>query len=319
VTATYGDVTGEYLALRREAGFVSGSHDLVWAAGGDTVSFLDGLLSQDIDGIAAGESADALLLAPQGKLRATLRALRGADRVGLIADRNRGDVVLGDLTRFKLRVDVDLAADARPQATIWGPHAAQALGRLGLPVPGPAGWSDADGRLVAALPLRRVALPRFFVAGIDADEAAAAGVRPVGDLAAAAVRIEAGEPAAGADIDEGTIPQEADLVATGVDFDKGCYLGQELVARIDSRGRVNRILRGVVVTDSVIPPPGAEILWEGKAIGSLGTVGESLHLRAPVALALVRREPGPGTAVVLRWEGGSAGASIEELPLDPSL
>ncbi len=143
-----------------------------------------------------------------------------------------------------------------------------------------------------------------------------AGAMAAGRLAADAVRIEAGEPLMGVDVDEGTIPQESGLVPEAVAFDKGCYLGQELVARIDSRGHVNRHLRGVKLGSNVLPPSGAE-LWSGdRPVGAVSTVAESLELRAPVALALVRREVEPGETVEVRWEGGTAPAQVLELPLD---
>jgi folate-binding protein YgfZ len=119
----------------------------------------------------------------------------------------------------------------------------------------------------------------------------------------------------GVDIDERTIPQEAGVVDGAVSFTKGCYLGQELVARIDSRGHVNRNLRGIVVSSAVLPPLGAEVTADGKPVGVITSVGESLDLRAPVALALVRREVEPDAEVDVTWEGGHAKATVKELPL----
>ncbi|MFQ5948828.1 MAG: YgfZ/GcvT domain-containing protein, partial [Acidimicrobiia bacterium] len=143
-----------------------------------------------------------------------------------------------------------------------------------------------------------------------------AGARPAGSLAITAVRVEAGEPKMGVDVDERTIPQEAGLTDAAVAFDKGCFLGQELVARIDSRGRVNRHLRGIVIGESVLPPASAELVVEDKVVGTISSVAESLELRAPVALGLVRREVEPGDEVEVRWGGGSARAQVRRLPLD---
>ena len=319
MTATYGDVTGEYLALRREAGAVVGTHDVVWVVGSDAVTFLDGLLSQSIFTISVGKAAPSLLLAPQGKLRATLWVLRGEDRVGLVADTGRGGVVAGDLLRFKLRVEAELVAEERPVIDVWGPAAGEALTRLGLDVPEPMRWTETDGRLIASLPFARAALPRFVVVGVDSEQMTAAGIRESGLLAATAVRIEAGEPVMGVDIDDGTIPQEAGLVEAAVDFAKGCFLGQELVARIDSRGHVNRHLRGLVIATNVLPPVGAEVFWQDRRVGELSSVAESLELRAPVALALLRREAEPASEVEIRWEGGGVAARVATLPLDESL
>jgi folate-binding protein YgfZ len=319
VTATFGDITGEYLALRRGAAAVTGLHEVVWVSGPDGVTFLDGLLSQSISAIPVGGGAPSLLLAPQGKLRATLWVLRGSDRIGLVADAGRGAVVVEDLTRFKIRVEAELALDDRPVVDVWGPRAALALSQAGFAVPDDRSWVDSGDLTVAALPFARSSLPRFVVVGAADEELDAGGIPSSGRLAAAAVRIEAGEPVMGVDIDEGTIPQEAGIVAAAVDFTKGCYLGQELVARIESRGRVNRHLRGLVITTNVLPPVGAEVVRGDRSVGRLSSVAESLELRAPVALALLRREAEPDDEVEIRWEGGSTTARVTDLPLDETL
>ena len=308
---TYGDVTAEYFALRGGAGLVGGAHELLWVTGPDAVTFLDGLLTQDLGAMADGGVARSLLLAPQGKLRAPLWVLRGADRVGLVADRGVGAVVAEDLTRFRFRVQAEIGAP-QPLLELWGPGSAAVLKDAGLEVP-EFWWGD-DARVVARIPLG--ALDRFVVAGVEAAALAEAGATPAGSLAATTVRIEAGEPQMGVDVDERTIPQESGLVPDTVSFTKGCYLGQELVARIDSRGHVNRHLRGVVIAENVLPPLGAELVAGDKTVGAITSLGESLALRAPVALALVRRKVEPGDEVAVRWDGGRTTARVTELPLD---
>jgi len=146
--------------------------------------------------------------------------------------------------------------------------------------------------------------------GFDLDLVAA------GRVAADSVRVEAGEPVMGVDVDAGTIPQESGLVGAAVSFTKGCYVGQELVARIDSRGRVNRRLVGISMAENVVPPVGAEVAVSETTVGTLSTVGESLAVRAPVALAMVRREVEPGDAVTVRWSSGDVVARVHQLPLD---
>lgn len=312
--AAYGDVTGEYLALRRQAAFLTVWHDVVWVRGPDAVSFLDGLLSQSLAPMTPGGVAPSLLLGPQGKLRAPHTVLRGESEVGLITDAGVGDVAAGDLGRFKIRVDVTIEQESRPVITLIGPHSAAVLRKAAGVDAGP-GWQRHHEAVVAAVPFSHIDLARFVVLGVDADRLVGAGAVRAGWAAGDAVRIEAGEPVMGVDIDEGTIPQEAGLVAGAVDFTKGCYLGQELVARIDSRGHVNRHLRGVVMTSNLIPPPGAEIVTDERIVGVITSVAESLEVRAPVALALVRREVEPGAPVAVRWEGGEVGAVVEAVPL----
>ncbi len=258
--ASFGDVTGEYLALRGGAGVVTDWHELVWVSGPDAVKFLDGLLSQAVQPMAIGAVSASLLLAPQGKLRAPHRVLRGEEEVGLLADPGVAATVAQDLARFKIRVDAVIGTEVAPVVDVWGPEAARVVtGATGFVAPA-SGWVRHGEVVVAAVPFSKVPLPRYVVVGVPAaDLVASPGAVRCGRLAADAVRIEAGEPVMGVDIDERTIPQEADLVADAVDFTKGCYLGQELVARIDSRGHVNRHLRGLIFEANVLPPLGAEL------------------------------------------------------------
>jgi folate-binding protein YgfZ len=311
MTATplsYGDTTGEYFAARRGAAVVQGSHDLIWVDGPDAIRFLDGQLSQDLGAMEPGEVARSFLLEPRGKLRAILWVLMGADRVGLVADRGVGPTAATLLERFRFRVDAAISLDDRPIVVLWGPETPAVLVHAGLPVP--EGWAvAADGAVVASIP---VGVPRFLVVG-GAD---LVGARPIGSIAATTVRIEAGEPVMGEDATEATIPQETGLVPAAVSFTKGCYVGQELVARIDSRGHVNRLLRGIVLRATVVPPVGAEVFHGGDVVGALSSVGESLTLRAPIALGTIRREVEPGTEVEIRWPGRAASAEVRALPLD---
>lgn len=310
--ASFGDVTGEYLALREAAGLVRPAHDVVWVRGPDALGFLDGVLSQDLAGMPVGGVARSFLLEPRGKVAALLWVLRGEGEIGLVADPGWGEAVAAGVGRYRFRVDAGLLPGEGPAGEVWGPAAAAVLAAAGLPAP--VGWERSGGTLVAHLPLG--GLPRFLVAGPGVPGLEAAGARPAGEVAVTTVRIEAGEPRMGVDVDGDTIPQETGLVAAAVSFTKGCYLGQELVARIDSRGRVTRHLRGVTVAENVIPPEGAALHAGGREVGSLTSVGESLALRAPVALAMVRHEVEPGDPVEIRWEGGGTRGTVRALPLD---
>ncbi len=132
------------------------------------------------------------------------------------------------------------------------------------------------------------------------------------------VRIEAGVPKMGAEITDDVIPAELGqwLIDASVSFTKGCYTGQELVARIDSRGgNVPRRLRGLVVEGAEVPPPGAEVVVDGEVVGTLTSSGYSPGLAAPVALAFVRRKVEPPAAAVIRTEAGEWSAEIRAVPL----
>ncbi|MFO7292067.1 MAG: glycine cleavage T C-terminal barrel domain-containing protein [Actinomycetes bacterium] len=293
---SYGDVTHEYRAARSEAGRVDGLYELVWFGGADAVSFLESLLSQNIEAQPPGTVRRSFLLEPRGHITALLWVLRGEDRVGLLTDAGYGQVVADTLARYRIRVDVDIELDGRPLVTVVGPQS-----------PLVEGWSEEDGVLTAGIPL---AGNRRSVTTADPD------LPKVGTLAWTAVRVEAGDPVMGVDVDSDTMPHETGLVPQSVDFTKGCFLGQELVARVDSRGgNAPRKLMGVIVTTNVIPPAGAEIVKGDKVVGKLTSPAESLTLRSPVGLSLLRREVEAGDALVIRWEGGEATAAAAELPM----
>ncbi len=308
----YGDVTSEYLALRAGRGYVSEFSELLWVTGKDAVTFLDGQVSQDVAAMEMGATARSFLLEPRGKLFALLWLLRGEDRVGLVMGHGRAAGVAEHLERFRFRVDVHLEVDKRSIAEVWGAGLTELGPRAGLEEG--SGWAERDG-VMAAL-LRGNPLSRLLLAGTEDRDLDELGLSPAGRIAADAVRIEAGEPVMGLDVDEATIPQESGLVADSVSFTKGCYVGQELVARIDSRGRVNRRLVGITMTENVLPPPGSDVVANEAAVGTVSTVGESLAVGAPVALAMVRREVDDGDTVVVRWDSGSVQGRVHALPLD---
>lgn len=306
--ASYGDTTAEYLAARGGTGTLTGASGILWLEGADAVSFLQGIISQDVEAMAPGSVARSLLLEPRGKLTDAFWVLRGEDRVGLLTGAGRIEATLKDLARWMIRVQAEFRIDDRPVVEVWGSGAAATVAAAGIQVPD--GWEERDGILVAVVPLGSLA--RIIVVGSDQP---IAGTVPVGAIAATTVRIEAGEPEVGVDIDDGTIPQESGIAQDAVSFTKGCFLGQELVARIDSRGHVNRHLRGIIVGTNIIPPVGAAVVAGDKQVGTITSVGESLEARAPVAMALIRREVDPGDHVTIRWEGGDAPGTVRQFPL----
>ena len=300
-----GDFRTGYAGARTGAGFATDMLGLLWAVGPDAISYLQGILSQDIERLAPGDAARSFLLEPRGKLNALLWVLRDEDRVGIITDATHHAAVIDSLSRWRLRVDVEFHGDERPVLDVWGPADR---------VPGaPGGWRDEHGVLVAEL--RQGPVRRRLVAGLDPRALEKLGAVPIGRRVVDAFRVEAGEPRMGIDVDAKTIPQETGLVAEAVSFTKGCFLGQELVARIDSRGRVNRHLRGLRMLEPVIPPAGARVSYEGKMVGQLTSVAESPVFRAPVALGLIRREALPGSRVAVAWEAAQTEAEVRDLPM----
>jgi folate-binding protein YgfZ len=310
-------MTEDYEALTARAAVVDRSgRGLVRVTGRDARSFTDSLVSQDITVLADGDGAHSLLLQPQGKLTADFRVLQlGAEELWLDTDEACGSVLADGLNRFKIRVQVDVtdASSDFGQLTVRGPDAPTVVAAaLDVTVPesqhAHVGWRGA--RVVRA---DWPGSPGVDIVGPTADVSDAvrmlvdAGVARAGADALEAVRIEAGMPRQGFDIDETTIPQEASLELDAVSFTKGCFLGQELVCRIDTRGHVNRLLRGLTVAGEV--ERGAEVRAGDKAVGVVTSVARSPR-RGAIALATLRREVEPGATVAV----AGVDAVVQDLP-----
>lgn len=271
------------------------ARDVIRVSGPDAVSYLQGQLSQDIAVLATGASAWSLVLQPQGKVDAWLRVTRATDdELVCDIDAGFGEALVARLARFKLRVKADIETLEWTCIALRGPAAER-----------PAAVGRDDGVVASAdWPL----IGGYDLLGPDPgvpDQVAVAD-----DAAYEVRRIEAGLPRMGAELTDRTIPAEAGVVECSVSFTKGCYTGQELVARIDSRGgHVPRLVRGVRIEG---PPPeiGAVLEAEGREIGVITSVAAhpSGHT---VALAVVRRDVEPPAEATC----GDARASIRTLPL----
>lgn len=286
--------------LRRGYGAVWVDRDFVSVKGPDCFAFLQGQLSQDVN-LEPGASAWSLLLQPQGKMVALVRVLRIAgEEYVLDTDGGFGEVVAERLRRFKLRVKAEVEPLAWTCLAIRGAKAHEVVdevaGVWALDSDWP-GWPGVD--LVGERPAVPEGVPTCLAGAYET------------------VRIEAGVPRMGREIDESTIPAEAGVVERSVSFTKGCYTGQELVARIDSRGgNVPRHLRGLVVEGSDVPAVGASVVTgDGKEVGTVTSAATSAELGAPVALAYVGRAVTPPADVVVTWDGISAPARVQALPL----
>ncbi len=332
VAADYGDPAGEERAFTDGAALVDRcARGAVLVEGPDGLTFLQSLLSQDIDTLSDGQGTHALLLQPQGKLDTDLRLLRVDDTAWLDCEVGRGEALAASLCRFRIRIKADIEDRTGDWGclTLRGPEVAatvEAAGGPPLPEEPHAHvlWGPGTGatRLVRAdwpggPPGADLVGPVGELEGLWT-ALAAAGFRPAGLTAYEAARVRAGVPPQGLDIDERTIPQEAFLELDAVSFTKGCFLGQELVCRIDSRGHVNRLLRTLRIGGGVIattPPAGAGIVVGDKEVGALTTVARSEG--GVVALGYVRREVEVPADVLVRWGGGEAPAVASALPEQP--
>lgn len=300
---------------------------MVHVAGADATTFLQSIVSQDLDPIVDGGGTRSLLLTPQGKLVATFRMLRVDGAWWLDCDPGYGAVLAEQLGRYRIRVDVDI----EDRSERWGVVEVRgreagarvaALAGVDLPetVHAHLPWGHAPDR---GLRVVRAAWPG--VAGADVlgpvdalddvrDGLLRAGVEPYAPGAYEAARIEAGIPRLGADIDERTIPQEAFLERDAVSFTKGCFLGQELVCRIDTRGHVNRLLRGLRLDGDVVPPTGASVVVDDVDRGVVTSAAAVVGEHRAVALAMVRHEVEPPVEVLLRWAEGEVSARLQAVP-----
>ncbi len=313
-------VSTEYRALRDRAGVVDRSdRGAVLVTGPDTLPFLQSLVSADLDDLADGRGAHSLLLTPQGKLDVDFRLLLVGDDCWLDCEPGFGARLAESLDRFRIRVQAEVIDRSATWGclSVVGPDAAGSTGAFGVTLPATphayVRWRDAA---IARLPWPTGAA--FDVVGPRAtvDDATVlltrAGLPRCGADAYEAVRIRAGVPRQGADLDDKTIPQEAFLERDAVSFTKGCFLGQELVCRIDTRGHVNRYLRRVELLDGARPPLGAEVVVGGKVVGSLTSVVDAPDLEW-AGLGYVRHEVEPPARAALRWPDGEARAVVREL------
>jgi folate-binding protein YgfZ len=275
--------------------------DVVVATGPDALSYLQSLVSADLDGLGDGQSVRSLLLTPQGKLEADFHLARVGDDAWLVCEGGFGERLAAALERFKIRVKVEVAV--RPDLAV-----------LAVRAPESPAWARADDAVLVPVPWPGG--DRFDVVGPAAavdeveTELAAAGTPAIDAETYEALRVEAGVPRMGFDLGEKTIPQEAFLDRDAVSFTKGCFLGQELVCRIDTRGHVNKYLRRLTGLEGELPPRGAEIVADDKAVGTVtSSAGGG-------ALGYVRHEVEPPADVTLRWDGGEARARVE--PIEPA-
>ena len=259
--------------------------DAVRVGGAAAANFLQGQISQDVETVAPGESAWSLVLAPQGKVVAWIRLTRLHDG-GFLLDLDAGfaPALVARLERFRLRVD----------ATFETLHGWRMLSVRGAPQ-----TEDLDPMNLDSVPAEmraRVAWPGFD--GIDLlgpEVAPPSGLGLAGDAEWEAARIRAGWPAMGRELTERTIPAEVGgLVEASVSFTKGCYTGQELVARIDSRGgNVPRPLRLLEIGTDAGVAPGAGIVVDGKAVGEITSAAVDESAALTVALGTVHRRVEP--------------------------
>jgi folate-binding protein YgfZ len=331
VPSHYGDPAAEHAAVREAAGLFDRSHvGKIEVTGRDRVSFLQGMLTNDLKALKPGQGCPAALLDVHGKVQALMVAFVADDRLFLELPPGTAWKTLRLLDKFLITEKVHFAdvTEAFACFSIQGPMAGRVLG-------------NATGSAVSLDPFcheeRRVneVAARIF----RVDETGETGfhvwapvesvepvwkklleagrpfdLRPAGFEALDALRVEAGIPWYGRDVDESVLLPEIPLDPM-VSYTKGCYLGQEIVARVKYRGQVRRLLAGFVLDGERVPAPGAVLIKDCADVGRITSAVRSFSLNRPIALGFVRREwAEPGTVLTIRDGEATLTAQVSELP-----
>jgi tRNA-modifying protein YgfZ len=283
-------------------------------AGTDVLAYLHAVCTQHTLDLVPGDAAEALLLSPKGKIEFAFRLAVLDQGVLLDTEAGAAQELAERLARFVFRYDVRVGQPVQGGATLLGPGADAALAAAGLPVPA-AGRAGVDGpelvvhRTPVGVDLVGPAVPagaaRLERAGV---ERAAAGLWEL-------VRVEHGLPRAGRELTDDVLAEEAGLLGSHVHLEKGCYPGQETVARVHNLGQVQRRLAGLRFEPSAgpgdgLPEPRTDLVTDdGRRAGQLRSVADHPRL-GPIGLAYVRRVVDPGRLV----RAGDRVATVVDLP-----
>lgn len=283
-------------ALRAGCGVLAPTRTFVAVEGPDAETFLQNLLTQDLAGIADGESRRALLLTPKAKVLADLRVTRlGSERLLLDVEPIAADQLVQQLTRYRLGSKATIEPTGHwSLMSLIGP-ASPMIQPPGTRIETTLGDIPRTDVIVAADELAQALAT-----------AEQAGAVPVDADAVEALRVEAGEVRLGHDVDERWMPAEVGLVDAAVSFTKGCFIGQEPVTRLHRRGHANRGPRRLALAEPVAP--GTELVLDGKEAGVTTSVAGAPWLDAPHAIAILRVEV-PAGAVL---DAGGVAATVLE-------
>jgi len=324
------ELDAQYRQLREECGLLDRSaRGKLLVSGEEAAEYLQGQLTNDVERLEPGEGQYAALLDRKGHMQADMRILdlsgaplppipgrktTGADGHTIWLDTEPGPLpaVRRHLETYKIGrdVEVDDLTESLAILSLIGPRSAELAGAPPLPE---NAWQAVSVEGAECLAVGTALGIDLICDAAQAERPrgalAAAGAPPVGEQAAEILRLEAGIPRFGAEMDTTTMPAEAGIVERAVNFEKGCYIGQETVARLHYRGKPNRRLRGLRL--SAPAPSGTPLTLDGKQVGSLG--GSAISpAHGPIALAIVRREAEPGAELAVGEDGVTA--RVVDLP-----
>ena len=292
-------------AARNGAGVAERARSVLQLTGAERLPFLDGLLTADVKGLSRGAVAYGALLNAKARVLGDLFVYDAGDGYLLDVDRALGPKVLAHLQSSRVSEAVDLqdrSADFGRLGVVGSGAASLLQDSLGIEPPTPGRWVESGERLVARTD--ELAVPGFDL------------FLPPGD--SAVLRVEGGVPRYGKDMDEGTIALEAPL-HRGIAFDKGCYVGQEVVARVANRGHLKRYLVGLRMESDSAPPEGSMIRTSTVEMGRVTSSVYSAYVGAALALGYVKTDfDVPGTALEIDGPVGALRARVSSLPFLPN-
>ena len=323
--ADFGDVRAEFQALISGCGVYNlGSRAKISLTGGDRVRWLNGMVTNNVRDLSPGHGVYAFLLNPQGHILGDLYAYNLGESLLVDTDRSQVEKILAVFDKYIIMDDVEVAdiSDKLTAIGIAGPGVGESLRKTGIDVPalGTLQFVELTWQQISLTVVRGDnALVESFELwlapenhGRVYESLVKAGAKSVGTAAVELLRIAAGIPRYGADIRERDLPQETEQ-ERALNFVKGCYVGQEIVERIRSRGQVRRNFTGFNV-HGALPAPGSKVQVDGKDVGEI-TSAASLPWAdgdRRVALGYIRREVAtPGKVV----DAGGSEVSVANLPL----
>lgn len=334
VVLAYADVAAEYGALRSGAIVIDRSHrGRLRVFGEKSGEAITGLVTNDVLALQSGHGQYGAALSAKGRIVADVRIFAGAGSYLVDASARAWPGLFGMVKKYVNPRVCGYRDDSHAirDIGVFGVAARRIVAGIGGVTPDALGALAPYAHVVAMLdgvdaPVWIARSPDIGVDGYELfvpfeiydpvwNRAVAAGAMPAGLDAWEIARVEAGRPEWGIDIDESTIPQEAnfdDLAA--ISYTKGCYIGQEVVARVHFRGHVNRHLRGLRAASTDGPPTGAQLLDEsGAHVGDVRSSVASPRLGG-IALGMVRREVLPGASLTAKWENGEQRVDVSMLP-----
>ncbi|MCI0527466.1 MAG: aminomethyltransferase family protein [Nitrospira sp.] len=331
------DIAEEYQAVRDHVGLMDLSfRGKIQLAGPDRAQFLHGMVTQDIQGMGNGSGAYAVMLTAKGHMVADMNVYNMGDWLFLDVEPDLKNKILETLDKY-LFVNATLT-DVTDQYGLLSLQGAQSEALLSAVLSEPVTLEAEHQHIQRCLAGVEVSVIRTsytgetgfellvsqdqtravwntLMEGKSKDGATPPPPKPVGMAVLDILRVEAGIPRYGVDMDENNLPLEAAIEERAISYTKGCYIGQEVVARMKYRGQANRLLMGFQFQGEEVPPKGAKIWKEGKELGWVTSAVFSPGFKKPIALGYVHRNSAqPGTSVSVETAHGPLGGEVVSLP-----